>query len=270
MLMNGRFSWIMLAVGVLTLAGACRKGPKVIESEPVATVAPSGIFEGRREAAPVSGAGLPEGVHRVVVQEVLPAERYVYLRVQEGAQGYWIATRKMAAAPGEVFFYREGLRKTHFESKEYNRVFDEIILVSQLVPEAHGGAGMGTAAPVQPPMAAQTRPAAGSAAGEVPRLRIAELVADPQRYAGQLVEVHGACVKLNANIMGRNWIHLRDGSRDDYDLVLTAAEPVREGTHATFRARVGVNRDFGAGYVYALILEDGVRVGDTGGTGGTD
>ncbi|RMG67598.1 MAG: hypothetical protein D6722_12865 [Bacteroidetes bacterium] len=262
--MTWRSLFFAVTVCILSLATSCRKGPKVIESEPVATATPSGIFAGGTgrsgAAAPTSPTGLPAGVHRVVVQEVLPTERYVYLRVSESGQDYWIATRKMEAAPGAVFFYRDGLRKTHFESKEYNRVFDEMILVSQLVPEAHGGADLGRPASVQPPMAAPSFPAPAPAAGEVPRLRITELVADPQRYAGQLVEVHGECVKLNANIMDRNWIHLRDGSQDDYDLVLTAAEPVREGTHATFRARVGVNRDFGAGYAYALILEEGVRV----------
>ncbi|GAB4421098.1 MAG: hypothetical protein OHK0039_35480 [Bacteroidia bacterium] len=255
--MYGRFAFFILSACVLIVAGACRKGPKVISAEP--TVPPSGIFADRETVPepPTTMSGLPSGVHRVVVQEVLPTERYVYLLVDESGRNYWIATRKQAAAPGQVFYYRDGLRKTHFESKEYGRVFDEIYLVSQLVSEAHGGGS----APVVPPLAATPvhTPEVPGTDG-VPRLRIAALVADPQRYADQVVEVHGECVKLNAGIMGRNWIHLQDGSQDGYDLVITAATPVRVGTHATLRARVSLNRDFGAGYAYALILEDGVIV----------
>ncbi|MCB0471462.1 MAG: hypothetical protein KDC56_00225, partial [Flavobacteriaceae bacterium] len=58
-------------------------------------------------------------------------------------------------------------------------------------------------------------------------------------------------------IMDRNWIHLRDGSKDDYDLVITSTEFVPEGTVVTMKGVVTLNKDFGAGYSYDLILENG-------------
>ena len=76
-------------------------------------------------------------LHKVKVLEVLPAQRYVYLQVQENDGPFWIATRKMEVSKGEIYFYRGGLLKTNFESKEYNKVFDEIYLVSSLVAEDH-------------------------------------------------------------------------------------------------------------------------------------
>ncbi len=60
--------------------------------------------------------------------------------------------------------------------------------------------------------------------------------------------------------MSRNWIHLQDGSKDDFDMVITTNTFVPEGKQITIRAVVSLNRDFGAGYKYDLILENGTLV----------
>ena len=91
-------------------------------------------------------------------------------------------------------------------------------------------------------------------------LKIAEIVANPEEYAGKTVQVTGKCVKINAGIMDRNWIHLQDGSKNDFDLVVTSNTFVAEGTIVTMKALVSLDRDFGAGYKYALILENGIVV----------
>jgi len=60
--------------------------------------------------------------------------------------------------------------------------------------------------------------------------------------------------------MNRNWIHLKDGSKDDFDLVVTSNTFVPEGQIVTMRAEVSLNRDFGSGYRYDLILENGTII----------
>ena len=54
-----------------------------------------------------------------------------------------------------------------------------------------------------------------------------------------------------------NWIHLKDGSQDDYDLVITTKEITQKGTTITIRAIVALNKDFGSGYMYPILLENG-------------
>jgi len=39
-----------------------------------------------------------------------------------------------------IYYFTGGLIKKNFESKEHNRVFDELLLVDNFVPENHGGA----------------------------------------------------------------------------------------------------------------------------------
>jgi hypothetical protein len=57
--------------------------------------------------------------------------------------------------------------------------------------------------------------------------------------------------------MGRNWIHLQDGSMDSYDLVITSNEFVAMGNSVTMTGVVSLDKDFGASYQYELIVEDG-------------
>ena len=89
-------------------------------------------------------------------------------------------------------------------------------------------------------------------------IKIAELVKDPKKYAGKTIQISGECVKVNPGIMERNWIHLKDGTKNDFDLVVTSNTFVPEGSIITVKALVSLNKDFGAGYTYDLILENGV------------
>jgi hypothetical protein len=57
--------------------------------------------------------------------------------------------------------------------------------------------------------------------------------------------------------MGKNWLHLKDGSQDDYDLVVTSDMMVPEGHVVTVSGVVALDKDFGAGYRYDIIVEDG-------------
>jgi hypothetical protein len=58
--------------------------------------------------------------------------------------------------------------------------------------------------------------------------------------------------------MNKNWIHLKDGSQDDFDLIITTNMSAQEGDIITIQAVVALNKDYGAGYSYDLILENGV------------
>lgn len=202
-------------------------------------------------------------VHTVIVDEVLPATKYVYVHVSEGVEKYWVATALAEIVVGETYFFRGGLLKTNFESKEYNRMFEQIYLVSQFVPAKHGGS-TSNAFEVQTPTSNQKKNDPVKASKKIEKaegsMSIAELVNDPQKYEGQTVQLSGECVKINPQIMGRNWIHLKDGSKDDYDLVITSDIFVREGTIINIKAKVVLNKDYGAGYKYDLILEDGILV----------
>ena len=100
---------------------ACNNNPKVITAsvENEISTESSGIFSSANASSSqvdFNAKPFTEGLHKVVVNEVLPASKYVYLSVNENDKQYWIATGKMEAKVGEAYFYKGGLLKTNFEN----------------------------------------------------------------------------------------------------------------------------------------------------------
>jgi hypothetical protein len=87
---------------------------------------------------------------------------------------------------------------------------------------------------------------------------VAEIYQQQETLAGTSVLVRGKAVKVANNILGKNWIHLRDGSGEagSNDLTVTTQATVAVGESVTVRGTLSLNRDFGAGYKYDVLLED--------------
>ena len=248
------------------LLWSCNRGPKIIEASPKGS--PEGsdntVFQVDPHIQVQPSTPFGEGLHKVLVKEALPTSRYIYLNVEEAGKTFWIATRKIEVEKDAMYFYQGGLLKTNFESKEYNRMFDTIYLVSNLVSSDHSK----HMNQMTPPSNA---PSHTGVKEDIPThtnknvvhkgtVKISDLVNDPKKYEGHTIQISGKCVKINPNIMDRNWIHIQDGTQDDYDLVVTSDSYIPEGKAFTMRATVNLNRDFGAGYTYDLILEDGILI----------
>ena len=90
---------------------------------------------------------------------------------------------------------------------------------------------------------------------------IAAIFAEKDALKGKPVRVRGKVVKFNAQIMGRNWVHIQDGSgsadKGDHDLTITTEETAKVGDTVTFEGPLTVGKDFGAGYAYDVIMESG-------------
>ena len=88
---------------------------------------------------------------------------------------------------------------------------------------------------------------------------VAEVFAEKEQLAGKPVTFRGKVVKTNADIMGKNWLHVRDGSGADgtNDLTVTTAGAIPNvGDTVVVTGPVVLNKDFGMGYVYDVLIED--------------
>ena len=89
---------------------------------------------------------------------------------------------------------------------------------------------------------------------------IKEIYAAKAKLAGKSVSVRGKVVKYNAMILGKNWLHIQDGSgsveKMDNDLTVTTLTPAMLGATVLVTGNISTNRDFGAGYKYGVIIED--------------
>jgi hypothetical protein len=175
--------------------------------------------------------------------------------VTENEANFWVAIPRMEVEIGDTYFYKGGLLKKNFQSQEFNRVFETVYLVSDIrkQPRSSGSAidealshTLGGTSVVE-----DVTPAQGA-------IKIEELVSNLNKYEGKLVTITGKCVKVNPMIMGKNWVHLQDGSANNYDLTITTAEVIPVGVLISLEGTISLNKDFGAGYRYDVIMEDAV------------
>lgn len=233
---------------------ACDSKPKVIVEDAAAQQA-AGAMPSNNPATTVPGQESGQGadVHQVKAVEILQAEKYTYMKVVENVDTFWIAASKMDAAKGRSYFYRGGLLKTNFESQEFNRTFDKIFLVSQIIDaSAHPGGSGEASTPAATAPAMDLKKVAGL-------VSLNKVLASPAQFAGKSVIVGGKVVKVNNGIMGKNWIHIQDGSTlkgKNCDLAITTQESVPMGASVAFEGKIFVNKDFGAGYKYDIIMEE--------------
>ncbi|MCF8210120.1 MAG: hypothetical protein K9K38_12060 [Rhodoferax sp.] len=81
---------------------------------------------------------------------------------------------------------------------------------------------------------------------------------DKTKLDGKQITVKGKVVKVNNGIMGRNFLHIQDGTggKDNNDLSVTSTQTAKVGDSVTVVGKVTLNKDFGAGYTYPLIVEE--------------
>ncbi len=90
-------------------------------------------------------------------------------------------------------------------------------------------------------------------------ITIAELFANKDDYANKTVKVKGEVKKFNSKIMGKNWIHIQDGTEHlgENDLTVTSQMEAKKGDIIIIEGKIILDKDFGSGYFYKIIMEDG-------------
>ncbi|MCX6320556.1 MAG: hypothetical protein NTX93_01960 [Bacteroidia bacterium] len=93
-------------------------------------------------------------------------------------------------------------------------------------------------------------------------ITIAKLLAGKQSYSGKVIKIKGKVTKFNPAIMGKNWVHIQDGTEFEggFDLTITTDKQASVGETITFEGKIVLDKDFGYGYFYNVLMEDGKSV----------
>jgi hypothetical protein len=237
----------------------------------------------KKEAAPPQAAGMQApgaqlapsaNVLKGKIVEKLDAEPYSYLKLTTEKGEVWAAVPKTDKGKGAEVTIGGAMPMQDFESKTLKRKF-ELVYFGTLGdapgPMQMQGAMPGAPEGASPPanMAAQHAAAAAgpadvgsvkvSKASGADARTVAEIYAQRTALKEKGVSVRGKVVKFNEGIMGRNWLHIRDGSGTagkDNDLTITTADKAAVGDVVLVKGKVQVDKDFGAGYSYPVIVED--------------
>ena len=198
-------------------------------------------------------------LHAVKVNEVLQANAYTYLNVSENGSDYWIAVSKQDASPGEQYIFEKSLEMTDFKSKDLDKLFERILFVDNLVSADHANQDI-SEKNIKDHMGRKTIGFDENIHIEKSQddLTIENLFKNSSTYEGKTVTVKGQVTKVNNNIMNKNWLHIQDGTKfnDNYDLTITSSMNAQNGDIITATGKVVLNKDFGAGYFYKLLIED--------------
>jgi hypothetical protein len=216
------------------------------------------VFSGcvRKNKVPTAQSVANPAMHEVKVEEVIQTSGYTYLKVSENGAENWIAVNRQEAAAGETYYYEEALEMKNFQSKELNRTFETIYFVQGISKEP-------IAAQAQMPAMQGVKVASAMKEGisvdpAEKGLSVAKLYADRNNFAGKKIKMKGQVVKVNEEVMGKNWIHIQDGTKDgeSFDLTITTLDKAAVDEVVTFEGTITLNKDFGYGYSYEVIMED--------------
>jgi hypothetical protein len=214
------------------------------------------------------------GISGAVV-ETMDAAGYTYVCVDNGKEKIWAAAPAFAVKVGDEVMVPEGMAMHNYHSQSMNRDFDVVYFVEAVLnasnpasgtPSMMGGAS--TSATMQMP---KGHPAVSGSAtpqgvdlSNIQKaengLTIVEVYTGKADLSGKTVTLRGKVVKYSPQIMGVNWIHIQDGSGNQdtgtHDLTVTSHVEVNVGDTVVVSGPLTLDKDFGYGYKYNLIMEN--------------
>jgi hypothetical protein len=187
------------------------------------------------------------------VIEVKDVDAYTYLRLKTGSGEVWAAVTKAPVRKGAEVSIENPMVMQNFTSKTLNRTFDRIVFGNL------AGAGTGSA---------PAGMARGASAGDVkvPKATgpgahtVAEIITAKAELKGKPVQVRGKVVRYTPEVLGKNWIHLQDGSGSaadkTNDILVTSKDATRIGDVVVASGVVRTDVDLGSGYAYAVMVDE--------------
>ncbi len=209
-------------------------------------------------------AGICLADHSGTIEEVLNSGGYTYVLLEEDEQQVWLAGPESPLAVGGSLDCEQGFEMLNFSARSLDRTFERIWFVNSFGPapaaDAYGGdphAGLpGFSGHGKQDDAHPAKPEQGSISKA--GFTVEELFFGAELLEGKTVELRGLVVKYNSGILGRNWVHVMDGSGEPGgdDLTVTSMQECGVGDLVLVEGKLATHRDFGSGYRYPVILED--------------
>ena len=189
------------------------------------------------------------------VLEVKDVESYSYLRLKTKDGETWAAVGKAPVKKGVKVTIENVTVMNDFESKSLKKTFPTILFgtlagAADSMASAHRDVVKGT----------DTSDIHVEKANGPSARTVVDIVTKSVELKDKTVIVRGKIVKYNSGIMGKNWIHLRDGSgsatENTNDILVTTTNQAKTGDIVTIKGIVHTEKDFGSGYSYKVLIEE--------------
>lgn len=242
-----------IAAFTLTLLAGCGEdapAPKTDAAKPSVQTAPA--------AAPEAAPGKTGKV-----TETMEAAGYTYIQVDTGSEQFWAAAPQFPVTVGADVVVPEGMPMPDYHSKTLDRTFDMVYFVPSVL--VGGAQSLSGEMPADHPPMNGGKPVVEETTVDLSGITVAEggvtvedVFTKKAELSGKTVAVRGKVVKFSAEIMGKNWIHVQDGTgaAGTNDLTVTTSSTAKVGDTVTVSGAVVTDKDFGYGYAYDVIIED--------------
>jgi hypothetical protein len=194
------------------------------------------------------------------VLEVLQVDSYTYLRMRTANGETWGAVPTAQVKKGAIVTLEDITVMNNFEGKTLKRTFKTVVFGNLAGPAGAAGKSAAVSPHTGVPKAAETLDVKVPKAEGANARTVGEILSKPADVKDKPVLVRGKVVKFSGGIMGRNWIHLQDGTGaaadKTNDLLVTTTEQAKVGDVVTAKGVVRIDKDFGAGYVYKALVEN--------------
>lgn len=234
------------------------------DENPQAAAEPAGVERGGVEEV---AADKTDRVIAGVVIETMDVAGYTYAHIDNRSSKIWLATQQTKVKKGDIVQFVENEPFENFESKTLKRIFPTIYFVPELaingVLEVAKGGGRASQSQVASEDKAEEPVAVAKPSGKAASPKsLAELFSQQKKLERAVVSVSGKVTKINNGILGKNWIHIVDKSLNGatQNLTLTTQEKFSVGQEIKVKGTIALNKDFGSGYFYTVLLEDAVSV----------
>lgn len=193
----------------------------------------------------------PQVDHIVLAKEVIQAGGYTYIRVIENNKEEWLAVVKSQIIVGKTYVYEDAAPMKNFKSRELERTFDEVLFVAKLTLKDEAGNVV-----VDKKRLSVDKKA--NSIAEKGIVSLSDLYKYKESFNGKTIRLSGEVTRFSSNILGKNWIHLEDGSikKAPSDIVVTLSDEVKVGDKVIVEGVITINRDFGSGYAFDVLMEN--------------
>ena len=191
------------------------------------------------------------------ITDIVNVPSYTYAEVNLGKKKVWVAGPVTGLKVGEKISFSAGMPMENFHSKSMKRDFSVVYFVSRFITA--NGATAGKSKNLLSPHAQikkkkVTKPIKGINKVEE-GFSISEIHKDKHKLKGKILRVRGKVTKFTAEVMGKNWLHIRDSSTLD-DLTVTTKDTVARDDIVVIEGKLALDKDFSYGYIYPVILLD--------------
>lgn len=216
-------------------------------------------------------------VLRATIIEAKDVTNYTYLLLEDKTGKVWAAIPKTPVKTGDEIAISNISVMKDFHSKTLEKTFDLILfavlsegcpfkgsedeIVSEMPPAAMSPTSIphGAMPAMGESKAAPKNIKVSKAVGE-DAYTIEEIYAKKEELSQKTITVRAIVVKFMPQIMGKNWIHIQDGTgsaeKGNNDIAVSTLENAEIGEEVIIKGTLGIDKDFGMSCAFGALIEE--------------